>query len=498
MIKPLSTLVRCLLCAVLGHVPAAAQVVLPHIFQDGMVLQRDVPIHVWGLSSPGETVTAEFHGERKTAVADELGRWQIYLAPAAAGGPYDLNITGSNSVRLKDVLIGDVWLAGGQSNMEWTTSQLANGGKPELANANIAEIRLIKIEKAASAYPLRDITTLHGWERCSSESAARISAIAYLFAREIHQHTNIPIGIIDDTWGGTSIESWTSLEATGRDASLMPVVAARGGRMRAQTERELRRIRHEEQKASGKEVPDLPWRPEPPMWSLGEIYNAMVAPITMFPIKGVIWYQGEANTRRDGAPELYGRQLQLMISDWREKWGVGTFPFYFVQLANFRSNETEDWPAVREGQRQALQLANTGMASTIDIGDPDDVHPLNKQDGASRLARIARAHIYGETVEYSGPILRQALREGPIVRLSFDHASEGLVARGSGLKAFELAGVDGRFHPAEAQIDRSSVLLHSPGVPEPAQVRFAWQNNPNCCIWNKEGLPASPFNSAVH
>jgi len=495
-VTPVRAALNLIVVGVLFASLAWAEVKLPAILQDGMVLQRDIPIHLWGMAAPNESVTAEFRGEKKSITADDLGRWSLYLSPGTTGGPFELTITASNTIRMRDVLVGDVWIASGQSNMEWPTIQLADHGAKELAQADFPNVRLFKVDRAFSEYPLLDVRS-QGWRRCSAQTAAHISAIGFLFARELHQRYHIPIGIIDSTWGGTSIESWTSLEAIGSDPTMMPMVAARGRRMEQQAERELQQQQHDAAIAAGKKVPDLPWRPDPPMWSLSQLYNAMIAPLTPLAIRGAIWYQGEQNTRRDAAPEVYGRQLMLMISSWRAKWGIGDFPFYFVQLANFRSGETEDWATVRDGQRQALQLANTGMAVTIDIGDPDDVHPLNKQDVAARLARVARSQLFGEKIEYSGPLFRQATRDSSALRLWFDHIGSGLEARGGALTGFELAGSDGKFRAAEARIEGNSVIVGNAEVPQPVAVRYAWANDPRCNLFNKDGLPASPFLATV-
>ena len=473
---------------------ADAEVKLPAILTDGMVVQRDLPVHLWGMADADETVTAEFRGEKRSATPDSLGRWHIYMSPGAAGGPFTLTISGKNTITFKNVLVGDVWLASGQSNMEWPTYRIQNA-ETELGSADWPNIRVLQIEKRSSDFPLPDAST-KGWQHCSRDSVAKFSAIGFLFAREIHQREKIPVGVIDSTWGGTSIESWTSIAATGSDAKLMPIVRARGVRMEQQVDWQMQREAAAAATKRGEKVPAVPWRPDPPMWSLGELYNAMIAPLTALPIRGVIWYQGEANTRRDGAPELYGLQLATMIADWRQHWGIGDFPFYFVQLANFRSDSTEDWPAVREGQRSALQVKNAGMAVTIDIGNPDDVHPLDKQDVAKRLALWARARTYGEAIEHSGPQFRQLTREGRTLRIWFDHAA-GLNAKGAALTGFEVAGIDAQYRPANAHIDGETVVVDSKDIAQPMRVRYGWANSPDCNLFNKEGLPASPFQSSL-
>jgi sialate O-acetylesterase len=474
---------------------ARADVKLPSVFTEGIVLQRGVRVHLWGTADRDELVTAEFRGEKKTVEPDSLGRWHLYMSPGVAGGPFALTISGKNTIVFKDVLVGDIWLASGQSNMEWRTEQIQNA-EAELRDAEWPQIRLLQVEKRFSDFPLTDVST-KGWQRCTRDVVARFSAVGFLFAREIHQHTKIPIGIIDSTWGGTSIEAWTSIAATGSDAALMPIVRARGVRMEQQVEWQMRREAAAAAKKRGENVPAVPWRPDPPMWSLGELYNAMIAPLTALPIRGVIWYQGEANTRRDGAPALYARQLPTMIKDWRQHWGLGDFPFYYVQLANFRSDGTETWPTVREAQRKTLRVRNTGMAVTIDIGNPDDVHPLNKQDVAKRLALWARANTYGESVEYSGPLFRRLTRESSTLRVTFDHVGSGLLVKDQSLLGFEIAGHDGEYHSASAKIERNTIVVASKEVSQPVSVRYGWANAPLCNLFNKEGLPASPFQASL-
>jgi len=223
----------------------------------------------------------------------------------------------------------------------------------------------------------------------------------------------------------------------------------------------------------------------------------MIAPLAAFPIRGVIWYQGESNSILEGAPQLYGRQFETLIRDWRAHWGIGEFPFLFVQIANFKSTDLEDWAPIREGQRSALALRHTGMAVTIDIGNPDDVHPLDKLDVGHRLALIARANVYGESIEYSGPLFREVTREANGLRVWFDHAAGGLAMQGTTLTSFQVAGSDGKFQPAQATIDGSAIIVTSSAVAGPVSVRYGWANSPDCNLFNKEGLPASPFTASL-
>jgi len=496
-----------MLVALLPGASLGAQLILPKILADHMVVQRDLPVHVWGLAAPGEEVSVNFRGESRSVKATRLGRWSVYLAPGTAGGPFEMKIEGkpaaegsaaasAQSITLDDVLVGDVWLASGQSNMQFELGRASTGAE-DLPRAANSRIRLLQVERHYAEYAKDDIET-SGWAASSAETAKGFSAVAWYFAREIEQREKVPVGIIDSTWGGTMVESWTRLRALGEDASLSQVFISRG-RMTdreadAQLEDRDRQKQIAEAKAEGKPVPQFPWHPELYMWGPGLLWNGMIAPLTPFPIRGVIWYQGESNSMVERAPTLYHSLFRTMIEDWRRQWGAGDFPFLYVQIANFKSGPSENWAAIREGQLQTLELRNTAMAVTIDIGNPDDVHPTDKLDVGLRLARAARAVSYGEAIEYSGPLYRQATTEGSSIRVWFDHA-KGLAAKGGELTGFEVAGRDGQFSPATASIDGATVVVTSPSVAEPVAVRYGWANSPTCNLFNGEGLPASPFTS---
>lgn len=478
---------------------AHAEVTLPVLLSDGAVLQRGQPIHFWGMASPNESVTATFLGHTATTTADSLGRWHIYLPPAAAGGPYEATIQGSNRILLHDILIGDVWVASGQSNMEFPMRQLKDA-EQEIAAATLPKIQLLRIDRTASEYPFTEASA-KPWTACAPESVREFSAVAYYFAREISQKEKVPLGIIESSWGGTVAEAWTSMDALTSDPGLMPIFAVRGKMMddRAETilqqKQEVAEIAEAKQK--GLPLPEFPWHPEPDMWRPAALFNAMIAPLTAFPIRGVIWYQGESNSIIARAPYLYGRQFKVLIDDWRQHWGEGDLPFLYVQISNFKSTPAEDWPTIRQGQFDALSLRNTGMAVTIDIGNPDDVHPLDKLDVGHRLALIARATVYGEHIEYSGPLFRELTREANGLRIWFDHTGTGLMMKGPSLTGFEVADSDGKFQPAEAHIDGDTVVVTSNTVANPVSVRYGWSNSPDCNLFNKEGLPASPFAASL-
>jgi len=472
---------------------------LPGILSSHMVLQRDRPIHVWGWSAPGEKVSVALHGDSREVAGDRLGNWSVFLAPEAAGGPYQLTIAAANKIVLDDVLVGDVWFASGQSNMEMPLKGF--GGAPlknsaeEIAHADQPQMRLLHIPTKAADYPLRSAGA--SWTVCSPETAANFSAAAYFFGRELAAREHIPIGLIDSTWGGTVAEAWVSLQSISADAALMPVFAARAQMMQeqAQAAEILANEKREDaaDRQAGRTPKNHPWRPDPASWAPAALFNGMVAPAVPYGIKGVIWYQGESNSRPGFAP-MYARIFPALIADWRAQWHEGDFPFLFVQIANFKSGPHEAWPAIREAQRRSLSVANTAMAVTIDIGDPDNVHPADKQTVGARLALAARALAYGENVEYSGPLFRQATPEGEGLRVWFDHAAGGLAAKGGELQGFEIAGGDGRFVTAAAHIDGKTVVVSAAGVAA-RYVRYGWANAPAVNLYNAEGLPASPFTS---
>ena len=496
-----------LLIALLPGAVVSAQVTLPKILSSHMVVQRDLPVHVWGWAQSGQEVSVTFRDATRSAKAGQLGRWSVYLPPGAAGGPFQLVVTGAptaagegvapaQTITLDDILVGDVWVASGQSNMGFEMRQAATAGA-DLPHAANDHIRLLIVKQLAVEYPQDDIGT-EGWTASTPESARGFSAVAWYFAREIEQREHVPIGVIDSTWGGTVAEAWTRMAALGEDAALAPVFVS-WGRM---TERESDALledkdeqrQREEAKAEGKPEPKFPWHPQLATWGPGMLYNGMIAPLTPFPIRGAIWYQGESNSIIRNYPSLYHHVFSTLIEDWRRQWGVGDFPFLFVQISNFTSTPVEDWATLRQQQSKTLSLRNTAMAVTIDIGDPDNVHPTNKVDVGLRLARAARALSYGEAIEYSGPTYRQTTQEGSAIRVWFDHA-KGLQANGGAPTGFEVAGNDAKFVPATATIDGSTIVVTSPSVAEPVLVRYGWANSPQCNLFNGEGLPASPFTS---
>ena len=489
-----------LLCTVLAT-GLCAEVRLPALFGDHMVVQRDLPIHVWGWADHGESVIVEFLGQEIPAVPSAGGRWEAYLDPAEAGGPFALTVRGNNTVTVEDIHVGEVWVGSGQSNMVWPLQRSRNA-EEEIANASHPGIRYFKVELTTADTPQEDVRG--EWKVLSPATAAEFSGVAYFFARHLHGKLGVPIGVVQSAWGGTPAEAWTSLPTLKADPSLSGMVGefdreaeeARAPYAKALANWEKRAA---EAKSAGKEAPRRPAQPRGlrNQHKPGALFNAMIAPLTPYPIRGAIWYQGETNGNR-GQGLIYRRLFRSMIEDWRQQWGLGPFPFLFVQLANYgRVPPTSTWPELREAQAMALGLAQTGMAVTIDIGNPTDIHPRNKQDVGLRLALAARAIAYGETnLESSGPVFRQVTREGGALRLWFDHAGRGLTATGGPLVGFELAGTDGKFVEAEARIAGNTVLVLSRQVRSPIQARYAWADDPKGNLANAAGLPASPFRTA--
>lgn len=483
-----------------------AEVRLPSVFSDHAVLQRGEPVHIWGWAAPQENVTVRFHDQTRQAVADANGAWQVWLMPEAAGGPYTVSIEGSETakpVQLRDVLVGDVWLASGQSNMEFplkgfNDAPLKNGPE-EIAAANHPHIRLLLVAHAISDSPLSDIQGK--WTECTPQTASGFSAVAYFFGREIHERENVPVGLIDSTWGGTTAQPWVSLGALGSDdysaalregADLMQkkgLIDATRANLAAQNA-----ALQAEGKAALK-APDILsqyWFPRFP----AVLFNGMIAPLTGYTIKGVIWYQGESDSA-PGLAQNYARIFPLLINDWRRQWRQGDFPFLFVQISSFTSPK-EDWAQVRDAQRRTLAVRNTGMAVSLDLGEADNVHPPDKQTVGNRLARIALSTVYGEKVTYASPEFRQATIEGNAIRVWFSQ-SRGLNARGKAVGGFEVADDDRVFVPATAKIEEidgeSTVVVSSAGVPSPKYVRYGWTNVVTDYLYNEAGLPLGTFTS---
>jgi sialate O-acetylesterase len=634
--------------------PTQAKVRVPAIIGDNMVLQQEMKVRVWGDATPKERITVKFNSTTADTVADAQGHWQTMIGPYKPGGPYELRISGENTLMFKNVLVGEVWVCSGQSNMEWPLVN-AKGGKEAVAQANYPEIHLFTVEKKTSTIPQNDLTG--HWVVTTPVEVGQFSAVGYFFGREIYQHLKVPIGLIHTSWGGTPAEAWTSHEALASVPDLQPILDRYQEALKSLPERQqeyARVLSAWEQKnlyadtgnkgealgyadpafaaddwqkmnlpqffetaglsmdgavwfrkvvdipaswsgqdlvlnlaaiddydttyfngqkvgATGRETVDsyrVPRRynvpgslvhsgrnviavrvfdsageggfgpgdmslspagaremeaisllgswdykielrldPKSPDWgsrpespgpanqnSPSVLYNAMIAPLTPYAIRGAIWYQGESNA---GRAYQYRKLFPLMIHNWRSAWGEQSFPFYFVQLANWHAVKAEpdesDWAELREAQTMTLREQRTGMAVIIDIGDQNDIHPRNKTDVGSRLAAWALADTYHQKVVPSGPLFKSSSFANDKVRIKFKYSDGLRTLDGGPPKGFAIAGADHKFFWADARIDGSTILLSSKNVPKPVAVRYGWADNPTVNLYNGAGLPASPF-----
>jgi len=483
---------------------ALANVKLPSIIGDNMVLQQGKQVTIWGWANPGEEVMASvsWHSMKWAVTADEGGKWSFKMNSPEAGGPYEMTISGKNEIKIKNILVGEVWVCSGQSNMQWAVRQ-SNNAEQEIAEADYPNIRLFTVERKVADQPQTDCTG--SWTPCNPETVPGFSAAAYFFGRQLHKELNVPVGLIHTSWGGTPAEAWTRRGILKGDPDFAPILSryddavAKYPQAKAEHEQKLEEWKKavEKAKADGTKAPSRPREPFGPghPHTPSGLYNAMIAPLIPYGIQGAIWYQGESNA---GRAYQYRKLFPAMITNWREDWGQGDFPFLFVQLANFMAVKPEpgdsSWAELREAQSMTLSLPNTGMATIIDIGEADNIHPKNKQDVGRRLARWALAKTYGKETVCSGPIYKSMKVEGNRIVLSFDYVGGGLVARsGETLKGFAIAGEDRKFVWADARIDGDSVIVSSENVSKPVAARYAWADNPICNLYNKEGLPASPF-----
>ncbi len=470
---------------------ARADVKLPALIADGMVLQQGIQIPLWGWADEGETVTVEFQTQKVTATAKD-GRWLLRLQPLKAGGPFTLTISGKNKLELKDVLVGEVWLCSGQSNMAFRLNQTDNA-EAEIASAKYPQLRLFSIPRAEVDAPAQDVKG--SWKECGPETAGAFSAVGYFFGRELHKARNVPVGLINNAVGGSPAESWMTAEVLKGDAEYQQFFATYDKQMeRYETALAKYREQAAQAKAEGKELPATVRAPGKP-WLPAGLYNGLIAPLLPYAIKGALWYQGESNATR---AYQYRRLFPDMIRNWRAAWGQGDFPFLFVQLAAFGPNAPKlgesDWAELREAQTLTLTASpKTGMALAIDVGTINDIHPRNKQPVGARLALAARAVAYSEKLVYSGPQYASMKVKGVRVELSFNHTGGGLLAREGALKGFLVAGADKVWHAATAEIKGKRVVVTSAEVATPVAVRYAWAKYPDCNLYNKEGLPAVPF-----
>jgi sialate O-acetylesterase len=481
-----------------------ADVKLPAIIGDNMVVQQGGKAAIWGWAEPNEEVmvSVSWHGMQWGVRADKDGKWKFEMSAPKAGGPYEMTLAGKNTITIKNILVGEVWAASGQSNMQWSVQGSANS-QEETAAANYPKIRLFSVQREVADEPKSDCTG--SWVECSPQTVPGFSAVAYFFGRELHKELDVPVGLIHTSWGGTPAEAWTKRDMLESDADFAPILkrfddaVAKYPEAKKEYEQKLEEWKQavEKAKAEGKEAPGRPGEPFGPgnPHSPAGLYNAMIAPLIPYRIAGAIWYQGESNA---GRAYQYRKLFPAMIKCWRSNWGQGDFPFLFVQLANYMDVRPEPndsaWAELREAQLKTLSLLNTGQAVIIDIGDAKDIHPKNKQDVGKRLALWALGTTYGKKIVYSGPMYKSMKVEDNKITLSFDHVGGGLVAKGDGpLKGFAIAGDDKKFVWANAKIEGAAIVVGSEGVAKPAAVRYAWADNPICNLYNAEGLPASPF-----
>lgn len=475
--------------------PARAEVKLHALISEGMVLQRGAKAPIWGTAEDGETVTVRFQGKERKAPPQNK-QWRVILEDLMPGGPYEMTIAGKNTVTLKEVYVGDVWVCSGQSNMEWPV-RLSSDPQYAITNSKNPNLRLFTVPKTVATAPVRGV--LGKWVECGPDTVANFSAVAYFFGRDVQKAGNVPVGLIHTSWGGTPAEAWTSRPSLAADTQLKGYVEAYEKTLDNYL-KALDEYKEAFQKARA-EQRDIP---EPPTLARTKhshlptgLYNGMIAPLLPYAIRGAIWYQGESNA---GRAYQYRTLFPAMIADWRKAWGQGDFPFLFVQLAPFMKIEAEPkdsaWAELREAQMLTMKnVPNTAMAVITDVGDEKDIHPRQKEPVGARLALAARALAGGEKIEYSGPLYRSMSVDGNKAVVRFDHVGGGLVARGGPLVGFTVAGADGQFVRAEAVIQEDRVVVWSPQVEKPAAVRFGWANYPVVNLWNKDGLPASPFRS---
>jgi sialate O-acetylesterase len=468
--------------------PRPVPVRLPKVFSDNLVLQRGRPVPVWGWGAPGETVCVEVAGVSAKTTVKPDGTWKLFLPKLKAGGPYELVVTGKTRLVVKNVLVGDVWLCSGQSNMTLPVKD-ARDGAAEVAKADHPRLRAFNI-----GYNLEHLANRpqgdfggggYGWQVATPQTVPNWSAISYYFGRELGSELDVPIGLIHCSWGATGIQTWCPREVLLTEPRTQPAVAqwdkvwteflagkASGHPNRANNDSEFVTVSNQ---ASG-------------------LFNGGIAPVMPYGLKGVIWYQGESNT-----PEarFYRQLFPALITGWRRAWGQGDFPFLYVQLANFGPRAAQpgesDWAELREAQLLTLKTPHTAMSVTIDLGEEQNIHPLNKQEVGRRLALAALGTAYGKRVAFAGPRYIGLKAEGDRVRLRFAETAGGLVAKGGVLKGFAVAGADRKFVWAEAKLAGDSVLVWSRDVPRPVAVRYGWAQNPECTLYNRVGLPAGPF-----
>ena len=495
---------------------ASAAVKVNPLFTDSMVLQQNLECPVWGTATPGEKISVSLSPSAPvkgdvaaiSATADEKGNWMVKLPKrAASSDPSTLTIKGENTITLKDVLIGEVWICSGQSNMEWPLNRAHNPAE-SVAAANNPMLRLFTVQRTTAFEP--QTTVVGKWAACTPQTAGGFSAVAYYFGRDLQAALKVPVGLIHTSWGGTPAQAWTSQEALKKHSELKGYVVNYNvpemmKKYQSDSAKYLDMLAAYIPKAkdalekSGTLLP-LPAAPTMPVAGPGQastLFNAMLAPLVPYGIAGAIWYQGESNA---GQAYQYRTLFTAMIQDWRDQWGQGDFPFMLVQLAPFMKIVTEptesNWAELRESQWYATKiLKKVGMAVITDVGEEFDIHPTKKEPVGARLAIAARNIAYGEKIAPAGPEFKDVkFTEGQAI-ISFGNVGKGLVKKGEELTGFTLAGEDKKFVNATAKIVGDTVVVTAEGIKEPKIVRFGWANFPVVNLWNEAGLPATPFRS---
>ncbi len=486
---------------------ANADVKLPAIFGSHMVLQQKQQNPIWGKADAGEKVTVTVKDQSHSATADNKGYWRVKIDALPVGGPYTITVSGKNKIVFEDVLVGEVWVCSGQSNMSFAVRS-GNDADLETLTAKFPNIRLITVPQVGTQEPQE---TFNGkWEACTPESVKNFSAVGYFFGRQLHQTLDVPVGLIDDAWGGSACEAWINRELLEKDEQYKPLMDRWEGiektfdfkKLQAAYKSKLDawKVKAKEARLAGKPQPRRPRGPRNLLTGQhrpANLYNGMLKPIIGYGIKGAIWYQGESNA---GRAYQYRELFPLMIQNWRDEWKQGDFPFYWVQLADFQSEVAEPgdstWAELREAQTMTMKkLPNTGEAVIIDLGEGDDIHPTNKQDVAKRLARWALAKDYGIKIAYHSPQYQSMEIKGNKIVITFDHVGSGLdlvdIRKALG---FSIAGKDKKFVWADAKIiSKNQVVVSSKSIKEPVAVRYAWAQNPVCNLRSKEGLWTCPF-----
>jgi sialate O-acetylesterase len=479
----LSTLLLCQL--------AMADVSVPNIFSNSMVLQRDQANAVWGKAAPGEAVTVSIDSQQHSTTAGDDGLWRVMLEPLAVGEPRELVIAGKNEIRLTDVLVGEVWICSGQSNMQWSVNSSSDLAL-ETAAANYPHIRMINFPQVGTQEPVWTHDD-RKWMVCSPQTVGGFSAVGYFFGRQLHQTLNVPIGLINNAWGGSACEAWINRETLTADARFAPLME-RWAATEKQYEELASKSDLDEQQTKQRDglKGQMAGNHRP-----GNIYNGVLKSHLGYGIRGAIWYQGESNA---GRAYQYRELFPLMISSWRQEWGQGDFPFYWVQLADFMAEKPEpgdsSWAELREAQTMAMdKLPNAGQAVIIDLGEGKDIHPRNKLGVGMRLARWALANQYGYSIPFRSPQYKSLEVTGNKAVLTFDHVGSGWRPFDvNDLRGFTIAGEDKKFVPAKASIlDDGRIEVSADSIATPVSVRYGWADNPIVNLYNQDDLPLTPF-----